>query len=118
MTPSKAEQVEDTMAGGDGGNDTLSYAGSSRGTTTGDTPNPRSGVTVSLSSVGASPENIGTHAEGDTISGGFENLIGSRYNDKLTGGASGFVKGGSGNDWLISGGAGNHLEGGPGKDRT
>ena len=94
----------DTLAGGDGDNDTLSYAGSSRGTTTGDTPNPRSGVTVTLSSVGASPANIGTHAAGDTISGGFENLIGSRYDDQLTGGATGFVKGGSGNDWLISGG--------------
>ena len=107
----------DTLAGGDG-DDTLSYAGSSRGRTTGDNPNPRSGVTVTPGSASSSNnENVGTHAEGDTINGGFENLIGSRYNDKLTGGASGFVKGGSGNDWLISGGADNHLEGGSGRDR-
>ena len=117
----------DTMAGGenDGDSDTLSYASSSRGTTTETTdvptPNPRSGVTVTLSTIGiGAGENIGTHAQGDTISGGFENLIGSRYDDKLTGGGGtevSVIKGGSGNDWLISGGSGNHLEGGSGRDR-
>ena len=110
----------DIMAGGDGDGDTLSYANSSRGNTTADTdPNPRSGVTVSLTSIGgAAGENLGTHAEGDTINGGFEILIGSRYDDRLTG-ASGteVIKGGSGNDWLTGGGGGNHLEGGPGKDK-
>ena len=112
----------DTMDGGEG-NDTLSYASSSRGTTTATTevpnPNPRSGVTVTLSNVvtGAN-ENIGTHALGDTISDGFENLIGSRYDDKLTGGSGvNVIKGGSGNDWLISGDSDNHLEGGSGRDR-
>ena len=113
----------DTMAGGDGNGDTLSYAGSSRGTTTMSTevldPNPRSGVTVTLTSIGSGAgENIGTHAEGDAISGGFENLIGSRYDDRLEGGSGeNVIKGGSGNDWLIGGGGGNHLEGGSGRDR-
>ena len=100
---------EDTMDGGEG-NDTLSYASSSRGTTTATTdvpdPNPRSGVTVTLSAVGTGTgENIGTHALGDIISGGFENLTGSRYDDRLEGGSGeNVIKGGSGNDWLISGG--------------
>ena len=79
----------DTMNGGDGTGDTLSYAGSSRGTTSvtdGTTPNPRSGVTVTLTTIDAGPgENLGTHAEGDSITGNFENLIGSRYDDKLEG---------------------------------
>ena len=113
----------DTMDGGAGNNDTLSYAGSSRGTTTMSTevpdPNPRSGVTVTLSGIGTDTgENIGTHAAEDTISGGFENLIGSRYDDKLEGGSGeNVIKGGSGNDWLISGGSDNRLEGGSGRDR-
>ena len=112
----------DTMDGGAGDNDTLSYAGSSRGTTSvtdGTTPNPRSGVTVTLTSIGAGPgENLGTHAEEDSITGGFENLIGSRYDDKLEGGSGeNVIKGGSGNDWLISGGSDNRLEGGSGRDR-
>ena len=114
---------EDTMAGGEGNDDTLSYASSSRGTTTETTdvpdPNPRSGVTVTLNDVGTGTgENIGTHALGDTIIGGFENLIGSRYDDRLEGNSSeNVIKGGSGNDWLVGGGGGDHLEGGSGKDR-
>ena len=118
---------DDTIEGGEGadtldggaGNDTLSYAGSSRGNTTAATdPNPRSGVTVTLTGIGTDTgENLGTHALGDTISGGFENLIGSRYDDRLTGGNSGFVRGGSGHDWIISGGGQNRVEGGPGRDR-
>ena len=113
----------DTMDGGDGNNDTLSYANSSRGTTTETmevtTPNPRSGVTVTLSSVGnGAGENLGTHAEGDISITGFENLTGSRYDDRLEGNSGeNVIKGGSGNDWLVGGGDGDHLEGGSGKDR-
>ena len=110
----------DTMDGGDGTNDTLSYANSSRGNTTAETdPNPRSGVTVTLTSIGnGTGENLGTHAEGDMTPSGFENLIGSRYDDKLGAGSGEFVvKGGSGNDWLQGGGGGNRLEGGSGRDR-
>ena len=103
----------DTMDGGAGNNDTLSYAGSSRGTTTtdpGTDPNPRSGVTVTLTSIGSGAgENLGTHAEGDISITDFENLIGSRYDDKLTGGSGvNVIKGGSGNDWLINDGGNNH----------
>ena len=81
-------------------------------------PNPRTGVTVTLSGVGnATGENLGTHADGDTTITGFEILIGSRYDDKLTGAAGATVKGGSGNDWLINSGGANRLEGGSGRDR-
>ena len=112
---------EDTMDGGEG-NDTLSYASSSRGTTTATTvpdPNPRSGVTVTLNDVGTGTgENIGTHALGDTISGGFENLTGSRYNDMLTGdGDPNVIKGGGGHDVISGGGGADELEGGAGRDR-
>ena len=121
MTLLKEEQVRIPWPVA-GGNDTLSYAGSSRGTTTATTdvaPNPRSGVTVTLTGIGtATGENNGTHAEGDDIGEGFENLIGSRYNDKLTGGSGvNVIKGGGGKDWLISGGSDNRLEGGSGTDR-
>ena len=50
----------DTMNGGPAGTDTLSYAGSPRGRTTGDNPNPRTGVEVTL---GGSASGAGTHAE-------------------------------------------------------
>ena len=82
-------------------------------------PNPRSGVTVTLSAVGTGAgENLGTHAEDDGTIAGFENLTGSGHDDRLEG-ASGVnvIKGGSGNDWLVGGGDGDHLEGGAGRDR-
>ena len=105
----------DTMDGGDG-IDTLSYAGSPRGSTTGTDLNPRTGVTVMLNSNPVSNDNTGTHAEGDTISN-FENLIGSRYDDMLTGdGSANVIKGGSGNDEISGGGDADTLEGGPGAD--
>ncbi len=78
----------DTLFGG-GGIDTVSYAGSS------------AGVTVNLSNNTAS----GGDAEGDVISE-FENILGSSFDDVLTGNAGGNVlDGGAGAD-RMGGGAG------------
>ena len=103
-----------------GDSDTLSYAGSPSGPTTGADLNPRTGVTVTLNSDPVSTDNTRTHAEGDTSITGFENLTGSRYDDDLLIGDNGVnvIKGGSGNDWLIRGaGSGSEMEGGSGRDR-
>ena len=58
----------DSLDGGenDGDSDTLSYAGSPSGPTTGDDANPRNGVTVTLNSAPTVDDNTRTHAEGDT----------------------------------------------------
>lgn len=79
----------DTLAGGLG-NDTASYAGAT------------AGVTVSLGSQGGA-QSTGS-AGTDTLSG-FENLLGSAFNDTLTGDT--FVNtlsGGAGDDTLLTGG--------------
>ena len=116
----------DNLNGGenDGDSDTLSYAGLSQSYRPADAGSTftRTGVDVIL---GRAATHAGRDANNnivdvtDTISG-FENLTGSRFDDKLTG-VSGtevnVIKGGSGNDWLISGGAGSRLEGGSGRDR-
>jgi Ca2+-binding RTX toxin-like protein len=98
----------DALTGGDG-SDTASYIGSG------------GAVTVDLSM------GIGTRAdaEGDTLTG-VENLLGSNYDDILTGdagsnlinGALGddIIDGGDGNDSLIGGGGADVLTGGGGTD--
>ncbi|WP_419827083.1 calcium-binding protein [Sphingomonas sp.] len=100
---------DDTIIGGPGGDamfgdaglDTLSYVGST------------SGVIVNLLAGTAS----GGDAAGDSFSG-FENLIGSAYNDVLTGdGASNSLVGREGNDTLSGGGGNDYVDGGPGADR-
>ena len=107
----------DMLDGGDG-TDTLSYAGSSSGRTTGDDANPRTGVTVSLNLDPTDTDNTGTHAEGDNAISNFENLTGSRYNDMLTGdGSVNVIKGGGGHDVINGGGGADELEGGAGRDR-
>ncbi|HZF96445.1 MAG TPA: M10 family metallopeptidase C-terminal domain-containing protein [Allosphingosinicella sp.] len=95
----------DVLAGG-AGNDTASYAGSS------------AGVTVSLALQG-SAQNTGT-AGTDTLTG-FENLLGSSFNDSLTGDAgANTLSGGAGDDTLNpganAGGAVDLLDGGAGSD--
>ncbi|MEF9898631.1 MAG: Ig-like domain-containing protein, partial [Pseudomonas sp.] len=90
----------DQLNGG-AGIDTASYAGAG------------SGVTVSLASAGA--QNTGG-AGTDTLTG-IENLIGSDYNDHLTGdGNANLLIGGLGNDTLIGGGGNDVLIGGAGND--
>ena len=110
---------DDTLEGGAGadelvggpGTDTLSYSASPRGAS----DNNRSGVTVVLNT---SASGAGTHADGDNIIRGFENLTGSRYDDELIGDVdNNIIKGGSGNDTINgSSGGTDTLEGGPGGD--
>ncbi len=89
----------DTLKGGSGV-DTLSYAGS------------KAGVTVNLATNTAS----GGHANGDTISG-FENIVGSRFDDVLTGnGSANRLIGGAGNDTIKGGAGADILNGGAGFD--
>lgn len=85
---------------GDAGSDTSSYADST------------AGVTVDL----VTGTGRGGDAEGDMLFS-IENLIGSRFDDRLVGDAgANSLSGGDGND-LLSGGAGNDiLDGGAGKD--
>ncbi|MHC2145138.1 retention module-containing protein [Pseudomonas sp. 210_17 TE3656] len=90
----------DQLNGG-AGIDTASYAGAS------------SGVTVSLANLAA--QNTGG-AGTDTLSG-IENLIGSDYNDSLTGdGNANLLRGGLGNDALNGGGGNDVLIGGSGNN--
>ena len=89
----------DTLDGGDG-IDTVSYSGS------------RAGVTVNLLT-GAGERG---DAQGDRLSN-IENLIGSRYNDDLTGDTSpNLLRGGAGDDVLIGGAGADRLQGGTGQD--
>lgn len=85
----------DTMDGGEGTNDTLNYVDSN------------AAVHVNL----ATNQARGGYAEGDIISG-FESLVGSGFNDTLTGNdADNGIFGGDGND-VITGGAGRDSMGG------
>ena len=95
----------DTLVGG-GGNDTASYAGAT------------AGVTVNLALQGGAQSTV--NAGSDTLSG-FTNLLGSGFNDSLTGdtGAN-TLTGGGGDDTLNPGfnpvGAVDVLDGGAGSD--
>ena len=83
----------------DGGNDTdtVSYVGSN------------AGVTVNLTQQDGSTEQSGGHAAGDTLLN-FENIIGSRHADTLTGDTNNnVIEGGGGGDTLDGGGAINTL---------
>ena len=104
-----------TIEGGDGG-DTLSGGGS-----TGDTLSYASSdgrVIIELGD-GLAANGIarGNHATGDTISG-FENVIGTDYDDFLTGRDTVASKlwAGAGDDELVGGSGGDTLDGGAGDD--
>ncbi|HEV7660426.1 MAG TPA: VCBS domain-containing protein [Allosphingosinicella sp.] len=95
----------DTLVGGLG-NDTASYAGATAGAT----------VSLALQGAGQNTVNAGT----DTLSG-FENLLGSGFNDSLTGDANAnTLTGGAGDDTLNpganAGGIVDLLDGGIGTD--
>ena len=93
----------DTLVGG-AGNDTASYAGAA------------AGVTVTLRNPGVAQNTLG--AGTDTLSG-FENLLGSAFNDTLTGaGNGGLISGGAGDDTLLTlfGSGIDVLDGGTGSD--
>jgi Ca2+-binding RTX toxin-like protein len=89
----------DKLVGGDG-NDTADYSGST------------AGVTVNLETgIGK-----GGDAEGDTLSG-IENLIGSKFDDVLTGNAFvNMIDGGDGNDIITGGHNDDKMFGGNGND--
>jgi len=74
------------------------------------------GVTASLSTSTTVATTISGGSGNDTLLN-FENIIGSRYSDSLTGttGAN-LLAGGAGNDTLVSGGGVDTLDGGPGND--
>ncbi|HEX8444080.1 MAG TPA: M10 family metallopeptidase C-terminal domain-containing protein [Allosphingosinicella sp.] len=96
---------DDALIGG-AGNDTASYAGS------------KTGVTASLALQGAAQNTV--NAGIDTLNG-FENLLGSSFNDSLTGdAAANTLSGGVGDDTLNPGanaaGAVDLLDGGTGSD--
>jgi Ca2+-binding RTX toxin-like protein len=94
---------DDTLSGGANAavGDTVSYASAS------------AGVTVSLAVAVA--QNTGVTGN-DTLSG-FENLLGSAFDDALTGDAgNNVIDGGSGNDILIGGAGADTLKGGLGID--
>jgi Ca2+-binding RTX toxin-like protein len=89
----------DTLAGA-AGSDTLSYAHSG------------SGVSIDL----ATRLTTGGDAAGDVISD-FENMIGSKFGDRLIGNSqANVILGGNGNDWISGGGGGDNLAGGLGLD--
>ncbi|MES3154314.1 DUF4214 domain-containing protein [Sphingomonas faeni] len=95
----------DTLVGG-AGNDTASYAGSLAGVT----------ASLALQGVGQNTGSAGT----DTLSG-FQNLLGSAFNDSLTGDATeNTLTGGAGDDTLNPGANGvgtvDLLDGGTGSD--
>jgi Ca2+-binding RTX toxin-like protein len=83
----------DSLTGGNG-NDTVSFATAFSNTAT--------GVTVDLNMQQGAAQN--TVAAGTDTLLGFENLIGSQYNDTLTGDANdNIIEGGLGNDTLVGG---------------
>lgn len=89
----------DKLIGGDG-IDTADYSASS------------GGITVNLE-LGTGK---GGDAEGDTLAG-VENLVGSKFDDVLTGdGSSNVIDGGDGNDIITGGGNNDQLFGGAGDD--
>ncbi len=107
----------DTLDGGSG-NDTL-YGGAGAdlliggaGTDTADYSASGTAVNVNLGTGTGS----GGDAAGDTLQG-IENLVGSSYNDTLTGdGGANSLSGGAGNDQLYGGAGADTLDGGSGND--
>jgi Ca2+-binding RTX toxin-like protein len=101
--------------GGDNGNDTVSYESLSAGL----------GVILTLNASGGGAARSGLN--GDTLLGGFENVVGSAYNDTITGNAlsniliglngNDTLNGGDGNDTLVGGHGFDTLTGGAGSDR-
>lgn len=109
----------DTLSGGFD-IDTLSYE-------TATVQRSSAGVTVTLNATGGGTMSAGgTDAGLDVISGGFENVVGSNFNDTLTGnggnnvliglGGDDFLFGLQGDDTLIGGAGADSLTGGAGVD--
>ena len=90
---------DDVLHPGTGGNDTVSYRSSDRS------------VDVDLSDTVTTSRSSGGHAGGDTINNGFENIIGSAYDDDLMGDTAvthgNIIEGLAGEDELDGGDADN-----------
>ena len=105
----------DTLDGGAGDGDTLSYASSDAGVTIdlnqGDGDFDTTNNTIETAS--------GGHAAGDKVKhGSFSNVTGSAHRDILTGDNDpNILKGGGGNDELNGDGGNDTLNGGPGGDK-
>jgi Ca2+-binding RTX toxin-like protein len=113
-----ADILQDTGTGDDDGDgipdtDTISYedAVALSGSVT--------GITLTLNASGGASMNAGgTNAGSDSIRGGFENVVGSKLNDVITGNAGNNILIGLGGDDELNGGDGNDiLNGGAGADR-
>lgn len=88
-----------------GGNDTLGYF------------NSNAGVTIVLNALGGLATAQGGHAQGDVAVAGFEDLVGSQFNDSLTANADhNTIFGMGGNDTMNGGGGNDSLYGGDGND--
>jgi len=99
----------DTLVGG-AGNDTLMGG---EGTDTADYSSATAGVTVKLGHVTAQA----TGGAGSDVLGGIENLVGSSFNDVLTGSVgANRIEGGVGSDVIIGGAGADYLLGGDGND--
>jgi Ca2+-binding RTX toxin-like protein len=99
---------DDLLSGGNGGDTLIGGAGSD----TASYQFSNAGVTINLKSGTAS----GGHAEGDSLSS-IENLIGSQFDDVLSGsGAKNTLNGGAGDDTLFGGNAADKLIGSAGFD--
>ena len=94
----------DTLTGGSSGGDTVSYESSPKR------------VRIDLSVTDAVDRAVGGHATGDSIDG-FENVIGTAYDDVLTGdGVANVLTAGDGDDELIGNDGDDTLSGGAGED--
>lgn len=102
----------DVLTGGDG-QDTVSFESLSQA------------VTLTLNASGGGVATSGLH--GDTLTGGFENVVGTKYNDTITGNASSnrlfgydgndVIRGGAGIDTILGGANDDTLYGDNGDDR-
>jgi Ca2+-binding RTX toxin-like protein len=107
----------DTLTGGDGNDRLFGGAGADilnggTGTDTASYATSSAGVTVGLAGVAG----IGGDAQGDTLTA-IETIVGSRFNDILTGDAgANTLTGGDGNDVLRGGAGADRIEGGAGTD--
>ncbi len=100
----------DSLTGG-GGLDTVSYA------------NSAAAVTVDLTRLSTTLGTLGAQVSGGDAAGdrllGFTNILGSAFNDTLTGdGGANTLTGGLGNDVLRGGGFGDLIDGGAGTSDT
>src|SRR5262249_43044862 len=101
--------LNDTLEG-DGGNNALNGGAGSDAVSY---EHGTAGVTVSLATTAAQ----NTLGAGADILSGFENLVGSLFDDVLTGSsAANLITGGDGNDLLSGGGGADTLLGGTGND--